>query len=87
MPAEIRGWFRSYKVNECLYEKVIKVKADVAGPSLFFFSDNVVTSRVAWRAVKGAGFWPFILILDSSPRLFIIDRGTKLTGQCALILR
>ena len=34
------------------YEKVIKVKADVAA-LLIFFSDIAVTSRVAWRAVKG----------------------------------
>jgi hypothetical protein len=38
------------------YEKVIKVKADVAA-LLIFFSDVAVTSRVAWRAVKGAVFW------------------------------
>jgi len=43
-------------VNECFYEKVIKVKADVAA-LLIFFSDVAVTSRVAWRAVKGAVFW------------------------------
>jgi len=35
------------------YEKVIKFKADVAA-LLIFFSDSAVTSRVAWRAVKGA---------------------------------
>jgi hypothetical protein len=38
------------------YEKVINVKADVAA-LLIFFSDFAVTSRVAWRAVKGAVFW------------------------------
>ena len=43
--------------NECFYEKVIKVKgADVAA-LLIFFSDVAATSQVAWRAVKGAGFW------------------------------
>ena len=38
------------------YEKVIKVKADVAA-FLIFVSDITVISRVAWRAVKGAVFW------------------------------
>ena len=38
------------------YERVKKVKADVAA-LLIFFSDIAVTSRVAWRAVKGAVFW------------------------------
>jgi hypothetical protein len=38
------------------YEKVIKVKADVAA-LLICFSDMVVTTRVAWRAVKGAVLW------------------------------
>ena len=42
--------------DEGFYEKVIKVKADVAA-LLIFFSDITVTSRVAWRAVKGAVFW------------------------------
>jgi hypothetical protein len=38
------------------YEKVIKVKADVAA-LLIFFSGIGVTSRMAWRVVKGAVFW------------------------------
>ena len=58
------------------YEKVIKVKADVAA-LLIFFSDIAVTSRVAWRVVKGAVFLAFILTLDSSPCHFIIELGTK----------
>jgi hypothetical protein len=58
------------------YEKVIKVKADVAA-LLIFFSDVAASSQVAWRAVKGAFFWAFILTLDSSPCHFIIERGTK----------
>jgi hypothetical protein len=58
------------------YEKVIKVKADVAA-RLIFFSDVAASSQVAWRAVKGALFLAFILTLDSSPRHFIIERGTK----------
>ena len=42
--------------DEGFYEKVIKVKADVAA-LLIFFSDIAVTSRMAWRVVKGAVFW------------------------------
>jgi hypothetical protein len=38
------------------YEKVIKVKADVAA-LLICFSDVAARSRMAWRAVKGAVFW------------------------------
>jgi thiamine transporter ThiT len=44
------------ELSDCFYEKVIKVKADVAA-LLIFFSDIGVTSRVAWRVVKGAVFW------------------------------
>jgi hypothetical protein len=43
--------------DECFYEKVIKIKGPTWRPSLFFFSDVAATSEVAWRAVKGAGFW------------------------------
>ena len=42
--------------DEGFYEKVVKVKADVAA-LLIFFSDIAVTSRMAWRVVKGAVFW------------------------------
>ena len=38
------------------YEKVVKVKADVAALLLFSFSDVAATSRVAWRAVNGSVF-------------------------------
>ena len=41
----------------CFYEKVTKLKADVATFRNFLFSDIVRTSRVAWRGVKGAVFW------------------------------
>jgi len=44
---------------------------------LIFFSDIAVTSRVAWRVVKGAVFLAFILTLDGSPCHFIIELGTK----------
>jgi hypothetical protein len=38
------------------YEKVIKVKADVAALHIFFSDiDDAVSG--AWRAVKGAVFW------------------------------
>ena len=60
------------------YEKVIKVKADVAALlSLIVFhlhNPPVVT----WGAVKGAREQgAFILTLDSSPRHFILELGTK----------
>jgi hypothetical protein len=60
------------------YEKVIKVKADVAAfLSLIVFhlhNPPVVT----WGAVKGAREQgAFILTLDRSPRHFILELGTK----------
>ena len=42
--------------DEGFYEKVIKVKADVAA-LLIYFSDIAVISGVAWRVVKGAVFF------------------------------
>jgi hypothetical protein len=38
------------------YEKVIKVKADVAALLIFFLTSTML-HPVAWRAVKGAVFW------------------------------
>ena len=42
--------------NECFYEKVIKVKADVAAVlnSLVFFCELHKSAVVTWEAVKGA---------------------------------
>jgi len=56
------------------YEKVVKVKADVAALLIFF--DIAANSQVAWRGVKSARFLAFILTLDSSPRHFIFERYT-----------
>jgi len=53
-------------------EKVIKFKADVAA-LLIFFSD--LPGGV--ESSQGRRLWAFILTLDSSPRLFIIERGTQ----------
>ena len=38
------------------YEKVIKVKADVAALLIFFSPTSTMLYPVAWRAVKGAVF-------------------------------
>jgi hypothetical protein len=38
------------------YEKVIKVKADVAALHIFFPPTSTMLRWVAWRAVKGAVF-------------------------------
>jgi hypothetical protein len=38
------------------YEKVIKVKADVAALLILFFPTSTTLRPVAWRAVKGAVF-------------------------------
>src|SRR6516162_5121605 len=60
------------------YEKVIKVKADVAAFLIFF-----PTSReLRWCGeLSRAPFLAFILTLDSSPHHFIIERGTKRNAQ------
>jgi hypothetical protein len=58
------------------YEKVIKVKADVAA-LLIFFSDIAVSSPGGVESCQGRRFLAFILTLDSSPRHFIIELGTK----------
>jgi len=39
------------------YEKVIKVKADVAALLILFSPTSTTLRPVAWRAVKGAVFW------------------------------
>ena len=61
------------------YEKVIKVKADVAAFHIFFYIAGssglrAELSRALLRAM-------FILTLDSSARNFIIERGTKRNAQ------
>ena len=58
------------------YEKVIKVKADVAALLIVFSDINDAASGGVERC-QGRRFWAFILTLDSSPRHFIIERGTK----------
>jgi hypothetical protein len=39
------------------YEKVIKVKADVAALLILFSPTSTTLRPVAWRTVKGAVFW------------------------------
>src|SRR6266478_8891113 len=57
------------------YEKVIKVKADVAALHIFFRRRCKIPGGV--ESCQGRRFLAFILTLDSSPRHFIIERGTK----------
>jgi len=58
------------------YEKVIKVKADVAAlPILFSDIDDAASGGV--ESCQGRRFLAFILTLDRSPRHFIIELGTK----------
>ena len=58
------------------YEKVIKVKADVAA-SPFVFADIAMNLPSGVESCQGRRFLAFILTLDGSPRQFIIERGTK----------
>jgi hypothetical protein len=55
------------------YEKVVKVKADVAA---------VGTISVVWSAVKGVRR-TFISTLDSAPHHLRLDLGTKLNSICS----
>ena len=59
------------------YEKVIKVKADVAALLILFFPhiDDAASGGV--ENCQGRRFLAFISTLDSLPRDFIIERGTK----------
>ena len=61
--------------SERFYEKVIKVKADVAA-SPFFLRHRGNLPRGKERC-QGRRFLAFILTLDSSPRHFMIELGTK----------
>ena len=66
------------RVNSRLhfYEKVIKVKADVAALHIFFCDiDDAASGGV--ESCQGGRFLAFSLTLDRSPRHFIIERGTK----------
>ena len=57
----------AYATNDCcrlteyprlrFYEKVIKVKADVAALLILFSPTSTTLRPVAWRTVKGAVFW------------------------------
>ena len=58
------------------YEKVIKVKADVAA-LLIVFSDIDDAASGGVESCPGRRFLAFISTLDRSPRHFIIERGTK----------
>jgi hypothetical protein len=61
----------------CFYEKVIKVKADVAALLNLFSDDGIGRPMVTCGAVKGALKGAFILTLDSSASHFTIELGTK----------
>jgi hypothetical protein len=58
------------------YEKVIRVKSDVAALHILF-SDIDYAASGGVESCQGRSFWAFILTLDRSPRHFIIERGTK----------
>src|SRR6516225_5863275 len=58
------------------YEKVIKVKADVAALHIFF-SDIDAAASGGVESCQGRRCWAFILTLDRSPRHFKIERRTK----------
>jgi len=58
------------------YEKVTKVKADVAALHIFF-SDIDAAASAGVESWQGRRSWAFILTLDRSPRHFIIERRTK----------
>ena len=58
------------------YEKVIKVKTDVAALHIVFSEINDAASGGV-ESCQGRRCWAFILTLDRSPRHFIIERGTK----------
>ena len=60
------------------YEKVIKVKADVAA-FLIFFRHHGNSGGV--ESCQLRRFLAFILTLDNSPHHFIIERGTKRNAQ------
>jgi len=58
------------------YEKVIKVKADVAALHICFSDiDDAASGGV--ESCQGRRVLAFISTLDSSPRHFLIERGTK----------
>ena len=58
------------------YEKVIKVKADVAALHIFFSDiDDAASGGV--ESCQGRRCWAFISTLDRSPRHFIIERRAK----------
>ena len=58
------------------YEKVIKVKADVAALHNFISDiDDAVSG--ALESCQGRRLWAFISTFDRAPGHFIIERGTK----------
>ena len=62
--------------SECFYEKVIKVKADVAALHIFSPTSTTLCPRGV-ESGQGRRFLAFILTLDRSPRHYIIEPGTK----------
>jgi hypothetical protein len=51
------GKAREKNSHKRFYEKVIKVKADVAAVLNYFFSSFIGLRWVRWGAVKGAAEW------------------------------
>jgi hypothetical protein len=64
------------KIPLHFYEKVLKVKADVAALHIFFSQINDTASGGV-ESCQGRRSLAFILTLDRSPRHFILERGTK----------
>jgi hypothetical protein len=62
---------------ERFYEKVIKVKADVAALLDLFSDVSIDGPMVTYGAVKGAPKGAFILTLYSPLNHFTIELGTK----------
>ena len=74
MQAEVRQLLEKFSLR--FYEKVIKVKADVAALHIFFCDiDDAASGGV--ESCQGRRFLAFILTLDRSARHFIIELGTK----------
>jgi hypothetical protein len=77
-----RGSVRRAPAASCksllrFYEKVIKVKADVAALLILFSPTSTTLRPGGVESCQGRRFLAFISTLDGSPRHFIIERGTK----------
>ncbi len=66
-----------YPDFECFYEKVIKVKADVAALLDLFSDVSIGTSDGDLRGSQGRPEGAFVLTLGSPVSHFTIELGTK----------